>query len=39
MKKILIVDDEIDIGQLLSRFLSRNGFEVETANSGAPGFM
>lgn len=35
MKKILIVDDEIDIGQLLSRFLSRNGFEVETANSGA----
>ncbi len=35
MKKILIVDDEINIGLLLSKFLSRNGFEVETATSGS----
>lgn len=35
MKKILIIDDEVTIGQLLSKFLSRNGFTVETANSGA----
>lgn len=38
MKKILIVDDEIDIGQLLSKFLSKNGFEVATANSGTTAF-
>lgn len=35
MKKILIVDDEVNIGLLLSKFLSRNGFEVKTATSGA----
>ncbi|MXV14137.1 sigma-54-dependent transcriptional regulator [Hufsiella ginkgonis] len=35
MKKILIVDDEVNIGLLLSRFLTRNGFEVNTATSGA----
>ena len=34
MKKILIIDDEIDISLLLSKFLSRNGFETATANSG-----
>ncbi|MDF3077766.1 MAG: sigma-54-dependent Fis family transcriptional regulator [Sphingobacteriaceae bacterium] len=34
MKKILIVDDEVNIGLLLSRFLTRNGFEVNTATSG-----
>lgn len=34
MKKILIVDDEINIGLLLSKFLTRNGFEVTTATSG-----
>ncbi|SEQ83672.1 two-component system, NtrC family, response regulator HydG [Pedobacter rhizosphaerae] len=27
-KKILIIDDEVNIGLLLSRFLTRNGFEV-----------
>lgn len=37
MKKILIIDDEINIGQLLSKFLSKNGFEVKTATSGAAG--
>jgi two-component system response regulator HydG len=34
MKKILIVDDEINIGLLLSKFLTRNSFIVETATSG-----
>lgn len=38
MKKILIVDDEINIGLLLSKFLTRNGFEVKTANSGSTAF-
>ncbi|TCC93860.1 sigma-54-dependent Fis family transcriptional regulator [Pedobacter frigiditerrae] len=34
MKKILIVDDEINIGLLLSKFLTRNSFSVETATNG-----
>ena len=34
MKRILIIDDEINIGLLLSRFLTRNGFTVDTATSG-----
>lgn len=34
MKRILIVDDEVNIGLLLSKFLTRNGFEVNTATSG-----
>lgn len=38
MKKILIVDDEINIGLLLSKFLTRNGFEVTTATSGSSAF-
>ncbi|TZF85737.1 sigma-54-dependent Fis family transcriptional regulator (plasmid) [Pedobacter sp. BS3] len=35
MKKILIVDDEINIGLLLSRFLSKHNFQVNTATSGS----
>lgn len=35
MNKILIVDDEINIGLILSKFLVRNGFEVNTATNGA----
>ncbi len=35
MKKLLIIDDEINTANLLSRFLSRNGFEVMTAASGS----
>ncbi len=35
MKKILIVDDEVNIGLLLSKFLMRNSFIVETAISGS----
>lgn len=37
MKKILIIDDEVNIGLLLSKFLTRNGFEVKTAVSGQSG--
>ncbi|QQL49754.1 sigma-54-dependent transcriptional regulator [Mucilaginibacter ginkgonis] len=37
MKKILIVDDEVSVGLLLSKFLTRNGFEVAAATSGASG--
>jgi two-component system, NtrC family, response regulator HydG len=36
-KKILIIDDDIDLCLLLSRFLSKNGFETETAHSGEKG--
>lgn len=34
MKKILIIDYEINIGLLLSKFLTRNSFIVETATNG-----
>lgn len=34
MRRILIVDDEVNIGLLLSKFLTRNGFEVNTATTG-----
>lgn len=37
MKKILIIDDEVNTALLLSKFLTRNGFEVTTASSGANG--
>jgi two-component system, NtrC family, response regulator HydG len=36
-KKILIIDDDIDLCILLSRFLTKNGFETETAHSGEKG--
>jgi two-component system response regulator HydG len=35
MKRILIVDDEVNVGILLSKFLTRNNFDVTTANNGA----
>lgn len=34
MNKILIIDDEVNIGILLSKFLTRNGFEVSTSSTG-----
>lgn len=34
MRKILIIDDEVSVGFLLSKFLKRNSFVVETASSG-----
>jgi two-component system response regulator HydG len=37
LKSILIIDDDIDMCNLLQRFLSKNGYTVETATSGAKG--
>jgi two-component system response regulator HydG len=37
MKKILIIDDEVNVALLLSKFLTRNGFEVSSALSGSSG--
>jgi two-component system response regulator HydG len=34
MQKILVVDDDNDMCLLLTRFLTRNGYEVANANSG-----
>ncbi|MDR3711788.1 MAG: sigma-54 dependent transcriptional regulator [Puia sp.] len=37
MKRILIIDDDMDMCTLLSRFLQRKGFETDTAHSGNKG--
>jgi two-component system response regulator HydG len=37
MKKILIIDDEVNVALLLSKFLTRNGFDVTTASTGMSG--
>src|ERR1700743_787216 len=37
MKKILIIDDEVNVALLLSKFLTRNGFDVTTAATGPSG--
>jgi two-component system, NtrC family, response regulator HydG len=39
MKKILVIDDDTDICLLLKRFLSKNNFAVEIANSGKTGLQ
>jgi two-component system, NtrC family, response regulator HydG len=36
-KKILIIDDDIDLCSLLSRYLNKKGFETETAHTGSKG--
>ncbi|MEO7445454.1 MAG: sigma-54 dependent transcriptional regulator [Ferruginibacter sp.] len=36
-KKVLIIDDDLDMCTLLSRFLSRNDYQVESAHSGSKG--
>ena len=36
-ERILIVDDEIDIGQLLSKFLEKKGYSTAYASSGKKG--
>jgi two-component system response regulator HydG len=36
-KRILVIDDDTDMCILLSRFLTKNGYEVDTANSGQKG--
>jgi two-component system response regulator HydG len=37
MEKILVIDDDLDICNLLQRFLSRKGYEVQVAHSGGAG--
>ncbi|HUR66259.1 MAG TPA: sigma-54 dependent transcriptional regulator [Chitinophagaceae bacterium] len=37
MKRILIIDDDMDMCRLLSHFLQRKGFETDVAHSGAKG--
>ncbi len=36
-KRVLIIDDDMDMCTLLSRFLSRNGYDTEVAYSGQKG--
>ncbi len=36
-RRILIIDDDTDMCALLSRFLTKNGYETETAHSGKTG--
>ena len=37
MKRILLIDDDTDMCNLLSHFLKRKGFETDSAHSGAKG--
>ena len=37
MKRILIIDDDMDMCSLLSRFLQRKGFEAAVAHNGNKG--
>ena len=39
MKRILIIDDDIDMCQLLGHFLQRKGFETDTAHTGTKGLL
>lgn len=39
MKRILIIDDDMDMCQLLSHFLQRKGFETDTAHTGNKGLV
>lgn len=39
MKKILIIDDDIDMCRLLSHFLQRKGFEADTAYTASKGLI
>jgi two-component system response regulator HydG len=36
-KKILIIDDDLDLCKLLGRYLSKHGFDIDMAHSGAKG--
>ena len=39
MVKVLLIDDDVDMCLLLSRFLKRNGYEVEISHSAAKGLL
>ena len=36
-KRILVIDDDVELCQLLNRFLTQEGFEMESVNSGPAG--
>jgi two-component system response regulator CpxR len=36
-KRILVIDDDVELCQLVHRFLTQEGFEMEAVNSGAAG--
>jgi two-component system response regulator HydG len=38
MERILIIDDDVDICNILENFLTKNGYKVEVAHSGKHGF-
>ena len=38
-KRVLIIDDDMDMCTLLSRFLGRNGYETDVAYSGQKGMI
>ncbi len=38
-KKVLIIDDDLDMCMLLSKFLTRKGYDVDTAHSGTKGLI
>ena len=37
MERVLVVDDDAELGQLVTRFLTREGFEIRWASTGAAG--
>ena len=36
-KRILVIDDDVELCQLVNRFLTQEGFDIESVNSGAAG--
>src|ERR1700712_1949730 len=36
-KSVLVIDDDVDMCALLSRFLGKNGYDVDTAHSSSKG--
>jgi len=38
MKKVLIVDDDLDVREIITEALSSNGYSVETAETGEEGY-
>jgi two-component system, OmpR family, response regulator CpxR len=36
-KRILVIDDDVELCQLVTRYLAQEGFEIESVNSGAAG--
>ena len=37
MKRILIIDDDVDLCRLLGNYLQKKGFETEATHTGAKG--